>query len=185
MGKLAVFDFISLNGFYKGNNGDLSWAHGDEETDAFAIESNKEGGILLFGRVTYEMMASFWPTPYAQQVNAAMAEGMNRAEKIVFSTTLEKAEWENTRIVKDDIVGEIKMLKQIKGKDMAILGSGSIVNQLTEAGLIDEYQIMIHPVLLNGGTPILNGITRKLNLKLVSSRIFKSGKVLLCYVPVE
>jgi dihydrofolate reductase len=77
------------------------------------------------------------------------------------------------------------MLKQIKGKDMVILGSGSIVNQLTEAGLIDEYQIMIHPVLLNGGTPILNGITRKLNLKLVSSRIFKSGKVLLCYVPVE
>jgi len=70
MGKLVVFDFILLNGYYKGSNGDLSRAHGDEETDAFAIASNKGGGILIFGRLTYEMMASFWPTPYAQQVNS-------------------------------------------------------------------------------------------------------------------
>lgn len=185
MGKLVVFDFISLNGFFKGPDGDLSWAHGDEESDAFAIESNKEGGMLLFGRVTYEMMAGFWPTSYAHELNASLADGMNRAEKVVFSRTLVKADWNNTRVVKDDMVEEIKMLKQIRGKDMAILGSGSIVNQLAEEGLIDEYQIMIHPIVLGGGTPILNGIKRKLNLKLVSSRVFKSGKVLLCYEPVE
>ena len=185
MGKLVAFDFISLNGFFKGPDGDLSWAHDDEESDAFAIESNKEGGILLFGRVTYEMMAGFWLTPYAHELYAEMADGMNKAEKVVFSRTLVKPEWNNTRVVKDDMVEEIKMLKQIRGKDMAILGSGSIVNQLTEAGLIDEYQIMIHPIVLGGGTPILNGIKRKLNLKLISSRVFKSGKVLLCYEPVE
>ena len=185
MGKLVAFDFISLNGFYKGTDGDLSWAHGDAESDDFAIESNKEGGMLLFGRVTYEMMAGFWPTPYAHELNAAMADGMNRAEKVVFSTTLLKPEWNNTRVVKDAMVEEIKMLKQIRGKDLTILGSGSIVNQLAEEGLIDEYQIMIHPIVLSNGTPILNGIKRKLNLKLISSRVFKSGKVLLCYEPVE
>jgi len=185
MGKLVVFDFISLNGFFKGADGDLSWAHGDEESDAFAVESNKKGGMLLFGRVTYEMMAEFWPTPYAHELNPALADGMNKAEKVVFSRTLLNPEWNNTRVVSDDMIEEIKMLKQIRGKDMAILGSGSIVNQLAEAGLIDEYQIMIHPIVLGGGTSILNGIKRKLNLKLISSRVFKSGKVLLCYEPVE
>ena len=185
MGKLVVFDFISLNGFYKGPGGDLSWAYSDEESDAFAIESNKEGGMLLFGRVTYEMMAGFWPTPYAHELNPTLADGMNRAEKVVFSRTLGKPEWNNTRVVNEDMIEEIKMLKQIRGKDMAILGSGSIVNQLAEEGLIDEFQIMIHPIVLGSGTPILNGIKRKLNLKLVSSRVFKSGKVLLCYEPVE
>jgi len=185
MGKLVVFDFISLNGFYKGPGGDLSWAHGDEESDAFAVEANKEGGMLIFGRGTYEMMAGFWPTPYAHALNPALADGMNKVEKVVFSTTLVKPEWNNTRVVKEDMIEEIKMLKQIRGKDMAILGSGSIVNQLAEEGLIDEFQIMIHPIVLGSGTPILNGIKRKLNLKLVSSRVFKSGKVLLCYEPVE
>jgi dihydrofolate reductase len=185
MGKLVVFDFISLNGFFKGLGGDLSWAHGDEESDAFAIASNKEGGMLLFGRVTYEMMAGFWPTSFAQELNPALADGMNKAEKVVFSRTLAKPEWNNTRVVKDDMVEEIKMLKQIRGKDMTILGSGSIVNQLAEEGLIDEYQIMIHPIVLEGGTPILSGIKRKLNLNLISSRVFKSGKILLFYEPVE
>lgn len=183
MGKLSVFNFVSLNGFFKGPNGDVSWAHGDEETDQYAIEMNNLGGTLLFGRVTYELMASFWPTPYALQINAVMAEGMNKVEKIVFSRTLEKAEWNNTRIIKDNIVEEIKKLKAMSGKDMAILGSGSIINQFTEEGLIDEYQFMMHPVVLGEGTPIFNGITKKLNLKLSSSRIFKSGKVLLTYEP--
>ena len=81
MGKLSVFNFVSLNGFFKGPKGDVSWAHGDEETDQYAIEMNNLGGTLLFGRVTYELMASFWPTPYALQINAVMAEGMNKVEK--------------------------------------------------------------------------------------------------------
>jgi dihydrofolate reductase len=184
MGKLTIFNFISLNGFYKGPNGDVSWAHGDEETDAFAVESNKDEGMLLFGRVTYEMMASFWPTPYARQLNAALADGMNKKEKIVFSSTLQKADWANTRIMKGNIIEEIKRLKTIPGKDMTVLGSGSIINQFAEAGLIDEYQVMMHPVVLGEGTPIFSGLKKKLNMKLVSSRIFKSGKVLLCYEAV-
>jgi len=118
---------------------------------------NNLGGTLLFGRVIYELMASFWPTPYALQVNAVMAEGMNKVEKIVFSRNLEKADWDNTRIVKDNIVEEIKNLKQIPGKDMAVLGSGSIINQFAEAGLIDEYQFMLHPLALGEGNQYLMG----------------------------
>ncbi|MDP4291624.1 MAG: dihydrofolate reductase family protein [Bacteroidota bacterium] len=183
MRKLTMFNFVSLNGFFKGPKGDISWAHGDKETDDYAIESARSGGMLLFGRVTYELMAGFWPTPAAYQINQALAEEMNNADKIVFSRTLHKADWINTRIVKGNIIEEMKKIKQTPGKDMTLLGSGTIINQFAEAGLIDEYQILIHPVFLAEGTPIFHGITKSPNLRLASSRIFKSGKVLLCYEP--
>ncbi|CAG0953247.1 partial dihydrofolate reductase, partial [Anaerolineae bacterium] len=114
-----------------------------------------------------------------------VAEGMNKADKIVFSRTLNKVEWNNTRLVKDKMVEEIRKLKQMPGKDMTVLGSGSIVTQFAEQGLIDEYQIMIDPVAIGAGTPIFKGIKHKLDLKLVTTRTFRSGVVLLCYQPVE
>lgn len=130
------------------------------------------------------MMSSFWPTTYAQQFNAALADGMNKKEKIVFSNTLQNAEWANTRIVKGNIIEETRKLKQIPGMEMVVLGSGSIINQFAEAGLVDEFQFMLHPVVLGEGTPIFSGLEKKLNMKLNSSRIFKSGKILLCYEAV-
>ena len=184
MGKLITFNFVTLNGYFKGPGEDISWnKDNDPEKSAYALEGLKSKSTLLFGRRTYEMMASFWPTPDAQKFAPAMAEGMNMAEKIVFSTTLKKAEWNNTRIIKDNIVEEVKKMKQEPGRNMTILGSGSIITRFAEKGLIDEYQIMIDPLALGDGTPLFKGISSRLDLKLTSSRIFKSGAVLLCYAP--
>jgi dihydrofolate reductase len=118
-------------------------------------------GARFFGRVTYAMMASYWPTPIAIKNDPLVAEGMNNADKIVFSRTLKKVEWNNTRLVKDNIVEEIKKMKQQPGKDMTVLGSGSILTQFAEQDLIDEYQIMVDPVVLGRGTQIFKNIKHK------------------------
>ncbi len=185
MGKLSMFNFVTLNGNLEGVNRDISWhRHGAEENE-YAMEGLRSDSILLFGRVTYEMMAGYWPSPEALKNSPAMAEGMNRAEKIVFSRTLEKAGWSNTRVIKNDIVGEVRDLKQAPGKDMTILGSGSIVTQFADAGLIDEYQIMVDPVVLGEGTQLFKKLKRRLDLELVTARTFSSGVVLLCYRPAR
>ncbi|MBO9563700.1 MAG: dihydrofolate reductase [Niastella sp.] len=185
MGKLTSFQFLTLNGFYKGDNNDISWhRHGGEESD-FAAAGAQSDSILLFGRITYEMMAGFWPTPQAEQTMPEVAKGMNRSEKIVFSRTLQKAGWNNTRIISDNIAAEVKKLKKESPKDMTILGSGSILTQLTAAGLVDQFQFMIDPVALGSGSTVLSGLTHKLDLELISHRVFSSGVVLLSYRPMK
>jgi dihydrofolate reductase len=185
MRKVTVFNFVTLNGCFKGPKGDISWhRHGAEENE-YAVEGLKSGNTLLFGRVTYKMMASYWPTPIAIKNSPIVAEGMNNADKIVFSRTLKKVEWNNTRLVKSNMVKEIKKMKQMSGKDMTLLGSGNILTQLANQGLIDEYQIMIDPVVISNGTPLFKDIKNKLNLKLTMTRTFKSGVVLLCYQPMD
>jgi dihydrofolate reductase len=129
------------------------------------------------------MMSGFWPTPQALQAMPEVAKGMNAAEKIVFSRTLKKADWNNTRIIKDNIADAVKKLKAGSSKDMTILGSGSILAQLATAGLVDEFQFMIDPVALGEGSPILGGIGQQLDLQLSSHRVFKSGTILLTYQP--
>lgn len=184
MGRLTSFTFISLNGFFKGPNEDIGWhRHGGEEAEYSAASLQAEN-ILLFGRLTYDVMASFWPTPMALESLPVVAEGMNKADKIVFSRTMKTATWSNTRVVGGDIAGEVRHMKQTSGKNMTILGSGSIVSQLADAGLIDGFQIMIDPVALAEGMPIFSGIKRKLDLKLTASRTFKSGVLLLDYQPI-
>jgi dihydrofolate reductase len=110
---------------------------------------------------------------------------MNKAEKIVFSRTLKKADWNNTILINDNIVEEIKKRKQTSKKDMTLLGSGTVLSQFAEHGLIDEYQIMVDPVVIAAGTIVFKGITHQLDLELTKTRTFKSGVVLLCYVPKE
>jgi dihydrofolate reductase len=186
MTKLTVFNFVTLNGYFKGPNGDISWHRHGEEENEFAGDSMKSSGAtLLFGRVTYEMMAGYWPSREALKNDPVVAQGMNTAEKIVFSRTLKKADWDNTRIIKDNMIEEIRKMKRMAGSDMTLLGSGSILTQFAEHGLIDGYQIMLDPVALGEGTPILKGITRKLDLKLTDTRTFKSGVVLLSYESVK
>jgi len=182
MGKLRVYNFVTLNGYFKGADDDISWAkNGSKEEQEFAGENAKSDGILLFGRKTYEMMAAYWPSENAKMNNAAVADGMNKAEKIVVSKKMKKADWSNTRIINEDLEKEIKKLKKLD-KDITILGSGTIVTQLAEAGLIDEYQIMIYPVVTEKGTSLLKDIHKDLALTLVNSRVFKSGAVFLHYV---
>jgi dihydrofolate reductase len=129
------------------------------------------------------MMASYWPTPIALEQNPGVAVGINASEKIVFSNTLKKAEWSNTKVIGGDIVEEIKKLKRTTGNDMTILGSGSIISQFSDHGLIDTYLFMVDPIALPDGTPVFHGMNKKLDLKLADVRKFKSGVVLLTYTP--
>lgn len=185
MGKLSVFNFITLNGFYKGPGEDISWhRHGKDENE-FAAGALESGNTLIFGRTTYEMMAGYWPTPMAMENDPVVAEGMNNAQKIVFSTTLKKTGWVNTRLIKHNMVEEMTKLKQMPEWNATILGSGSIVTQLAEHNLIDEYLVMVDPVAIGNGTPLFNNIRQKMDLKLTDSKIFKSGVVLLCYQPTK
>lgn len=187
MRKLVVFNSVTLDGYFSGPGGDISWAHkGDEDAEwnAFVAGNAGAGGMLLFGRITYELMASFWPTADAKKNYPDVAEGMNNLPKVVFSRTLDKASWQGTRLVKGDLAGEVRTMKKEPGPDMVILGSGSIVSQLAQEGLIDEYQAVVNPVVLGKGRTMFDGVKGKLALKLTTTRTFANGNVLLCYAPV-
>src|SRR5262245_40662313 len=188
MRKLIVFNHISLDGYFVDGNGDMSWAkadHQDAEWDAFVAGNASGGGVLVFGRITYEMMASFWPTPFAIENMPAVAEAMNRMPKVVFSRTMDKASWNNTTLVKGDLAAEIRKMKQSVGEDMVILGSGNVVSQLAEEGLIDEYHLVVNPIILGKGRTMFDGVKEKLRLKLIKTRAFGNGNVLLRYEPVK
>ena len=181
MGKLIVFNFLTMNGYYKGTNDDISWhTHGKEENE-LAAKNLQSDAILIFGRVTYEQMAAYWPTEDAIKNQPQVAKGMNNAEKIVFSRKLKKAEWNNTRLIKANAEEELRKIKKQSTKDLVILGSGSIVTQFAEWGLIDAYQFMIDPVVLGDGTPVFKGMKGKLDLELTDTKTFKSGTVLVTY----
>ena len=187
MRKLTTFTNVTLDGYFTDMNGDISWAHKDTtdaEFNAFVAENAKAGGLLLFGRVTYELMASYWPTPQALTNDPIVAERMNNLPKVVFSRTLDQASWNNTKLVKDGMAAEVRKMKEEPGEDMVILGSGSIVSQLAQAGLIDEYQVVVNPVVLGEGRTMFDGIKEKLTLKLTKTRAFGNGNVLLCYEPM-
>jgi dihydrofolate reductase len=187
MRKLVVFNHVSLDGYFVDVNGGMSWAksdHKDAEWNAFVAENASGEGPLLFGRVTYELMASYWPTPIADQHDPVVAERMNSLPKVVFSRTLDKASWNNTKLVKGDMVAEVRRMKKEPGEGMVILGSGSVVSQLAPEGLIDEYQVVVNPVVLGKGRTMFDGVKEKLNLKLTKTRTFGNGNVVLCYEPM-
>jgi dihydrofolate reductase len=185
MPRLVVFNHVALDGYFVGLSGDMSWAHKqDPEWKEFAAENASGGGRLLFGRITYELMASYWPTELAMKHDPVVAERINELQKVVFSRTLDKASWSNTKLVKNDIAAEVRKMKQEPGSDMAILGSGTIVSQLAQEGLIDEYQIVVNSIVLGKGRTMFEGIKEKLVLKLTKSRAFGNGNVLLCYQPM-
>ena len=186
MQKLIAFSLVTLDGYFAGSSGDISWHHidtQDAEWNEFVVGNATAGGQLLFGRITYELMASYWPTPLAAQNDPVVAERMNHGQKVVFSKTLKQASWSNTTLVKGELAAEIRRMKKEPGKGMAILGSGSLVAQLAPEGLIDEFQIVVNPVVLGQGRTLFAGITQKLALKLTKTRTFGNGNVLLCYQP--
>jgi dihydrofolate reductase len=186
MPKLVVYNAMSIDGYFTDGNGDMSWAHKrDPEWQAFVSENASGGGQLLFGRVTYDLMASFWPTPLAAQSNPIVVERMNNLRKFVFSTTLEKASWNNTTLLKGEVSTEVRKLKQAPGPDIVIMGSGSIVAQLADAGLIDEYQIVLNPLVVGNGRTLFEGVKRKLPMKLARSRPFGNGNIVLFYEPAQ
>jgi dihydrofolate reductase len=182
MRKLIVFDNLSLDGYFTDASGDMSWAHkSDPEWLEFTSNNARSGGMLLFGRRTYDMMASYWPTEAAMKAMPAVAESMNKMPKVVFSRTMTAPAWENTQLVKDDIAAAVRKLKAERGPGMAIMGSGTIVAQLTDAGLIDEYHLVTHPIALGAGRTLFEGIAARLKLRTLDSRTFKNGAVFTRY----
>ncbi len=189
MARVMVFNNISLDGYFTDAHGDMGFGQNtrpDPEWDEY-VRGNASGGgegLFLFGRITYDMMASYWPTPIAQSSMPQVAASMNNTPKVVFSRTLEQAGWQNSRLVKEDLAGEVRRLKA-GDRDMVIFGSGTIVSQLTRQHLVDEYQFIVVPVILGGGRTLFDGLKEKVPLQLVRSRSFANGNVLLVYTLEE
>ena len=181
MRTLYAFNMMTLDGFFSGPSGEIDWHNVDAEFGRFAEEQLAQTGILVFGRRTYELMAGYWTTKETIEGDPGTAGPMNDMEKIVVSTTLREADWQNTRVVSGAVVEELSRLKQAEGKDIAIFGSAELLAALQPAGVIDELRIMVNPVVLGGGVPLFKEEAGRLALKLEKSRQFKSGNVLLTY----
>lgn len=177
---------VSLDGFAADTKSGLDWISYDSELQQYADGIVATVGSPVYGRVTYELMAGYWPTvltnPNASENSKAHAQWVDKATKIVFSKTMKKADWNNTIVINDNIAEEINKLKQQPGKDLVIFGSPGLAHSLMELDLIDEYQLTLNPVLLGSGKAVYQDIKNKTNLKLVKATVLKSGVVGLHYV---
>lgn len=185
MRKIILFNMITLDGYFEGPDRDISWHTVDEEFNDFAIDQLNAAGGLIFGRITYELMYSYWPTPAANQDDPGVAGLMNSLPKYVFSRTLGHVEWNNTKLLKGDAAGEVAQLKEQPGKDLFIFGSGILAASLTDQGLIDEYRLMVSPIVLGRGRPLFEGVKQPLPFTLVRTRSFRNGNVLLVHEPAR
>ena len=174
---------MSVDGFFAGPNGELDWFVWDDVQKDYSIGTLTTVDTLLFGRVTYELMAGYWPT--ATEEDPDIKKAMNNLSKIVFSRSLENVNWNNSRLVREVMPEEIMKMKHQPGKNMVIYGSGSLVSFFAQQGLIDEYRFIINPVVLGSGKPLFKGINNRMKLKLLNSKKLGSGNVLLSYQPVE
>jgi dihydrofolate reductase len=182
MRKIILFNMMSLDGYFEGEDADISWHHVDPAFNDFAVDQLRAMDMILFGRKTYQLMASYWPTDAANNDDPVVAEMMNSMPKIVFSKTLDQAVWKNTRLVKDNIEEEVVKLKQQPGKNLIVLGSANLSLTLMNNGLIDEFRVMINPLVLGKGNLLFKGIQKKIKLNLLEAVTFSSGNVLLYYV---
>ena len=184
MRKLASFLMVTLDGYFEGEKPwAIDWHNVDEEFNDFAIEQLDTTDCLLFGRATYVGMAQYWPSAEATKDDPIVAAKMNTLPKVVVSRTLEEPEpsWSNTRLVRD--VQDLVALKQQPGKEMLVMGSSVLTTSLMEAGLLDELRIMVNPVLIGAGSSLSASAERRIPLRLLSTREFRSGNVLLTYAP--
>jgi dihydrofolate reductase len=185
MRKVIVSNIVSLNGYIAGPNNELDWHIVNDEFLQFAENMLNSVDCILYGRITYQMMSSYWPSNQAKLDTPAIADKMNSLTKIIFSKTLEKVEWGNSILVKGNIKDTVIKLKTQPGKDMVIFGSGNIVSSLTQLGLIDEYRVIINPVILGSGKAQFNGNVDTKKLKLIDVRKFDTGVVILSYQPIQ
>jgi dihydrofolate reductase len=186
MRNVIAFMHVSLDGFTTGPNGELEWAIVDEELNPYVDGLFKNVDTALYGRVTYQLMESYWPTvltdPNASQRDLNHARWVENVAKIVFSRTLSQVEWKQTRLVKDRIAEEIAALKQEPGLDLMIFGSPRLTHTFMQLGLIDEYRIFLNPIVLGGGIPLFQGLLSDwTKLKLVEATTFQAGVVGLHY----
>jgi dihydrofolate reductase len=180
MRKLMMWNLISLDGFFEGTGSwTLDWLHEiwSEDQQRFSLEQLRPADMLLFGRVTYEGMAAYW-----QSAQGEVADFMNSLPKVVFSRTLDRAEWNNTKLAKDDVASSVRELKRQGDGNMFVFGSAALCTTLMEQGLFDEYRIGVVPIVLGSGKPLF-GRNLRLKLKLLEARPFGSGCVVLRYEP--
>lgn len=183
MSKIIYSMNISLDGYVETPDHSLDWGLIDEELHTFFNDQTREMDAFLYGRRMYELMAGYWPTadmdPSATAVEVDFARIWREKPKIVFSKTLDEVGW-NGRLVKDHVVEEIKKLKAQPGKVMDVSGP-TLAATLIQHGLVDEFHLLLHPVVLGSGTPFFPPLENKLNLRLVETRTFRSGVVYLRY----
>lgn len=184
MRRLHVFENVSLDGYFTDAGNDMSWAHRrDPEWNAFVGGNASGNGALLFGRATYDQMRAFWPTAQAAQMMPEVAAGMNAMPKYVASRTLRQADWQNTTVLTGDLAAEVRALKAQAGPDLVVLGSGSLVSQLTAAGLVDQFQLVVNPIVLGRGRTLFPTLEERVSLRLTKNQPFGNGNVVLTYVP--
>jgi dihydrofolate reductase len=180
MRKLVWQMNVTLDGFMEGPNRELDFTarFEDEDFDRYASDMLQSIDGVLLGRRTYQLFADYWPSATGPD-----ADRMNELPKIVFSRTLEKVDWNNSRLVEGDVAGEIGRLKQPPGNDLALFGSADLASTLIRLGLIDEYRILVTPVVLGGGTSMFKDIKDRIGLKLLKAATWSSGMVALSYQP--
>jgi dihydrofolate reductase len=195
MRRIVTFDWMTADGYFTRSDGSLDWVVPDDEQAKAAAAHMPQNDTVLFGRHTYELFEGFWrkiaegsslaTDPHrpgqVSPEHQAIAAWMHEATKLVFSRTLKEVTWKNANLVREFDANEIASMKEQPGKDMMIFGSGSIVSQLTQHGLIDEYQLVVCPVFIGNGRRLLDGVEKSVKLELVETRKYRSGDVLLRY----
>ena len=186
MQKILVFNNVSADGLFSDNEGGVGWAKRDgEELTEYVKQSRGAISTYLFGRTTYQMFAGFWPTKAGKAANPYFAKILTEGQKVVFSKSLKKAEWENTVIEPNADASTIRRIRASSDGDCLIFGSGSLVRDLTEKGLIDEYQLVLNPVILGSGRSLFSPLPSTVELQLLEAKTFKNGTVLLRYQPIK
>lgn len=181
MRKITLGMNITLDGYIAGPNGELDWVFPNVTPEQMELitKSSHEADTILIGRNTYIEQAATWPT----QTNE-LAELLNSHVKVVFSKTLDKLEWNNSRFATGDIVQEVTQLKQQPGKNIFVTGGAMLAQSFISEGLIDELNLFVHPVMLGEGKSLFKGLSEPQNLQLLSSRTFDTGVVHLTYQKV-
>ena len=189
MGKIGTFVHVTLDGYFAGPHGEIDWFKAirpDPEYEAYTHQQSQGDSTLIFGRTTYEMMKSWWPTPQGIQADPHMAKVVNHSPKLVFSHTLESGEegpnWKSIEILHGIDPAALRKRKKESKSGFTILGSGSIVQQFLNQDLLDECTLVLVPLVLGSGKPLFRDV-RKENLQLAESRSFKNGLVVLTYTP--
>ena len=178
MRKLIMWNMVTVDGYFEGPDRDIGWFLFEDELENYIRETQSKADTLVFGRVTYEMMAGYWPT-----AQGWIADFMNGIEKIVFSRTLASADWNNTKLFRENVPEEILKLKAREGGDIYLFGSADLASTLMRHNLIDEYHLGINPVILGSGTPLFKDSPERMPLKHIETRTLKSGVVILHYAP--
>ena len=183
MRRVILFMMTTLDGYVEGAHGELDWHRVDDEFNDFAAEQLSAADGVIFGRATYDLMAGYWPTAAARTDDPVIAAKMNAIPKYVFSKTLPAVDWDRTHLIQTDAPAAVAALKQQPGRNLLIFGSSTLTASLAHHRLIDEYRLMVNPIVLGHGKPLLQGIATPLSLKLQQSRTFATGNVLLTYGP--